>query len=315
MILAMPMSMPKLRFQYLDPDSIIGSPDFLVVESFLKITERTQIGWHYIVDLTWIYSRAKHWPVGLRVLDAGGGSGPTQFLLAEMGMDVVNIDLVYRAAPLYYDKRYGLQTRRLDSYVETDYLAHLHSSTTTRPRLGWLRQSMARNTVVRQLRYRQYRHRHDHWRHMAGFSGRPVGQLTRLCGNLCHIPEIPAESFDAIVSLSALEHVPMAQLPTALKEIDRVLKPDAYRAITTAATDKPTWYHEPSAGLCFDQIDLERVFGAQLNGAADVSAILEKYRASPYLYDHLADFYKVSGKNGMPWGKWDPQYVPVGIRE
>ena len=27
----------------------------------------------------------------------------------------------------------------------------------------------------------------------------------------------------------------------------------------------------------------------------------------------LADFYYQSGKNGMPWGKWDPQYQPVGV--
>ena len=27
----------------------------------------------------------------------------------------------------------------------------------------------------------------------------------------------------------------------------------------------------------------------------------------------LADFYFRSGDNGMPWGNWDPQYMPVGV--
>ena len=31
------------------------------------------------------------------------------------------------------------------------------------------------------------------------------------------------------------------------------------------------------------------------------------------LRDNLASFYFRSGDNGMPWGKWDPQYQPVGV--
>ena len=27
----------------------------------------------------------------------------------------------------------------------------------------------------------------------------------------------------------------------------------------------------------------------------------------------LADFYYQSAENGMPWGWWDPQYLPVGV--
>ena len=77
-----------MQYEYLDPDELIGTEDFLEVELFLKLTGRTQVGWHYIIDLTWIYSQAKHWPEGLRILDAGGGAGPTQYMLAEMGMDV-----------------------------------------------------------------------------------------------------------------------------------------------------------------------------------------------------------------------------------
>lgn len=303
-----------MQFEYLDPEKLIGSKDFLEVESFLKLTGRTQIGWHYIVDLTWIYAQAKHWPVGLRVLDAGGGSGPTQFLLAEMGMDVVNIDLVHQAPPIYYAKRYGLEVNRLDSYVETDYVAHLHGIAKKRLGLDWLRQFIAKNTFVHQLRYYRYKSRHDHWRRITGFSGHAVGQLTWLSGNLCHMPEMPTKSFDAVVSLSALEHIPMAVLPDALKEIDRLLKPGAYRAITTSATEKSTWFHEPSKGLCFAQDDLEKLFDVELVGASEPAVILEKYRNASYLRDHLADFYKKSGDNGMPWGVWNPSYVPIGIK-
>lgn len=313
--LILPINKPELIFQYLDPELIINSPDFHIVESFLKITKRTQIGWHYIVDLTWIYSQAKHWPVGSRVLDAGGGSGPTQFLLAEMGMSVVNVDLFHPGVPFYYANRYGLEVKRLESYVATDYVAHLKSVSLRRAGLGWLRQYIAKNRLVQRLRYQRYKQQHEQWRRLAGLCDRPVGSLTRVSGNLCHMPEVPAESFDAVVSLSALEHIPLDVLPDALREIDRVLRPDACRAITTSATEKPTWYHEPSKGLCFSQSDLEKLFGAELVGTSEPRIILEKYRSAAYLRDHLADFYTKSGDNGMPWGMWEPQYIPVGIRE
>ena len=312
--LVLPRNKPARKFQYLDPGSIIKSPDFRIVESFLKITKRTQIGWHYIVDLTWIYSLAKGWPVGSRVLDAGGGAGPAQFLLLEMGMDVVNIDLLHTGSPFYYAKRYGLEVERLESYAATEYVTHLKRVSSRRAGLGRLRQVMARNSFVRRLRYQQYKRAHDQWQRLAGLNDRLVGRLKLLSGNLCHMPEVPAASFDAVVSLSALEHIPMAILPRALEEIDRVLKPGAYRAITTSATEKPTWFHEPSKGLCFAQADLERLFGAELLGTSEPATILEKYRNTSYLQDHLAEFYKKSGNNGMPWGKWNPQYIPAGIR-
>jgi ubiquinone/menaquinone biosynthesis C-methylase UbiE len=305
---------PELTCQYLDPESIINSADFRIIESFLRITKRTQIGWHYIVDLTWIYSQAKHWPVGSRVLDAGGGSGPTQFMLAEMGMDVFNIDLFHPEVSSSSAKRYGLEVKHLDSYVATDYVAHLKNVSFSRKGLGWLRQFVKNNRLIQLFRYKQLTQQHEQWRSLAGYSDRPVGRLTRLSGNLCHMPEILAASFDAVVSLSALEHIPLNILPAALKEINRVLKPDAYCAITTSATEKSTWFHEPSKGLCFSQDDLNNLFGAEMFDETDPAIILEKYRTATYLRDNLADFYKKSGNNGMPWGKWDPQYLPVGIR-
>jgi hypothetical protein len=40
---------------------------------------------------------------------------------------------------------------------------------------------------------------------------------------------------------------------------------------------------------------------------------MEKLRACTELRENLASFYFRSGENGMPWGKWDPQYQSVGV--
>jgi hypothetical protein len=35
-----------LSYEFIDPDEEIGTEDFRFVESFMKATGRTQIGWH-----------------------------------------------------------------------------------------------------------------------------------------------------------------------------------------------------------------------------------------------------------------------------
>lgn len=300
-----------LECTYIDPDTTLSSEEFNFVEHFLRSTGRTQIGWHYWSDLTWIYTQAKSWPSGIKVLDAGGGYGPTQFLLAEMGFEVTNVDLYFSTPPYQYQSRYGTALEVLPSYTRTDYVDHLtalYGSGTLRSRL--------RNSVLgkwlKYLKAYRYSSQHKHWRSSTHLSG-PVGKIRWLQGNLCAMPEIQAGSFDAVVSLSALEHIPLDVLPSALFEIRRVLSTDAKWAVTTSASATPlTWYHKPSRGLCFGKNDMEHYFCA--TGHEDPSVYLSKYRNNQFLASNLAEFYKKSEDNGMPWGKWDPVYIPVGIR-
>ena len=304
------------KFEYLDPEKLVKTDDFKIIEAFLQLTRRTQIGWHYIIDLTWIYQQAKHWPAGTNVLDAGGGSGPVQYLLAEMGMNVINIDLFHPTESNlpFYGKRYALTFRHFESYKATDYVAHLKSVDKSQSGLTWLRKIIASSAVTKKIRYITYFKKHDQWRQLAGLGNRSVGKITRIVGNLCNMPEIPTKSFDAVVSVSALEHIPIAILPSAIAEIKRVVLPNAFCAITTSATEKLTWHHEPSKGLCFSDEDLNKYFGAAKFCDQTAVEVLENYKSSSYLKNHLANFYSLSGNNGMPWGKWDPQYIPVGIR-
>jgi len=303
------------RFELIDPSAQIESDEFRFVEAFLRATGRTQIGWHYITDLTWIYRRVRGWPRGLRILDAGGGSnGPLQYLLAELGFDVVNVDLFFSEVPLACRRRYRTRVRRLASYVPTDYLSLL----APRGAVSAAKQLMKRTPLYWLLRGREqvrtYDARHDEFRRRHGLAMQPVGTLDWVQGNLCAMPEFAPGSFGAVVSLSALEHVPRDQLGAALREIERVLAPGARWAVTTSATEAAqTWFHEPSRGHCFSAHDLRGTFGAEPAAAQEPEAVLQAYRDCAYLREHLADFYRRSGDLGMPWGKWDPKYIPVGI--
>lgn len=307
---------PMLKYDFIDPERQIASEDFNLVESFLKTTSRDQIGWHYITDITWIYSRVKDWPKDLEILDAGGGGGPVQFLLAELGFHVTNIDLNLSEPGPTYRQRYKTTCRRLPSFVPTSYLKYISPS---RPlSKTWLKRRLKKTylykLLFKALKAKQYIAAYEGWRERAGVSDTPLGTVQWVVGNLCHMPEIPADSFDVVVSLSALEHIPIGQLDLALLEIRRILKPEALWAVTTSGTERPrTWFHEPSHCYCFSEMDLRARFGSIPLRPQNPSEILEKYRKCSYLKENLASFYFKSVRSGMPWGKWDPKYIPVGL--
>lgn len=304
----------NIQHQYLNPDALLRGDDFLQVESFLERTQRTNIGWHYIVDLTWIYSQAKTWPRDWRILDAGGGRGPAQFLLAEMGFDMVNLDL-YHVEPGYaLQKRYALEKSVMESHRTTSYVQHLKGFHRYKNLVKALRDGITESALFRERKASRYAAAHDAWRGDSGNSKFPVGKIRWLTGNLASMPELEEDSFDAVVSLSSLEHVPLDILPRAMGELRRVVKPAGRWAVTTSGTDRTSgWFHENSQGWCFSEADLIKYFGSHLSGAETAGVVLEKYRACDYLREHLGFSYRLSGKNGMPWGKWAPAYVPVAL--
>lgn len=306
--------MESMQYLFLDPDKILKTPDFDFVATFLKDTGRTQVGWHYVVDLAWIYAQARNWPTSYRILDAGGGRGPTQFLLAELGFNVTNLDLVLSEPVPRIQKRYRMTFESAGSYQETTYVDHLTSNLIKNRLLRKLRDVVYDSSLYQDVTSRKYRKVYDQWRKSSGIATE-IGKLTWMRANLCNVPEIESNSFDAVVSLSALEHVPVALLPQAWAEIIRICKPDVKVAITTSATEQETtWFHHPSKGNCFSEYDLETVFGAYpARSSLPANEMIGKYRSCTYLKDNLAGFYRDSGENGMPWGKWDPVYFPVGL--
>jgi SAM-dependent methyltransferase len=311
-----------LRFELIDPDKMIASEDFAIVESFLKSCGQIQLGWHYIVDLVWIYSKVKNWPRKIKVLDAGGGRGFSQILLAEMGFEVYNIDLWHLSPSRFWLDRYGIKHKILDSYTSTSYKDHianvnLESGGMRSSLKKWLMaNSPAILGLLRSWKTTTFHKRLDQWRYRWQMDNYPVGHIEWITGNLCHLPEIPRGHFDAMISLSSLEHIPQDMLDKGVNEIRRILKESAHWAVTTSGTEKPyTWFHEPSKGLCFSLSDLNKYFNAERIGSVEPEVILDKYRENNYLKNNLSDIYKKSGENGMPWGKWDPQYFPVGLCE
>ncbi|MEK6221043.1 MAG: hypothetical protein N2D54_02220, partial [Chloroflexota bacterium] len=82
------------------------------------------------------------------------------------------------------------------------------------------------------------------------------------------------------------------------------------------AGEKEDWFHEPSKGWNYTAHTLRDIFqlGADApHNYGDHDKLLQALKENEELKDGLAAFYNTSGDNGMPNGKWDPQYIPVGV--
>jgi len=222
------------------------------------------------------------------------------------------LDLFLSEPAPHLKKRYQMELVAYDSYQSTEYIAHLAGKLTSLKGLRNLKNLIVDSRFYQHTSARRYCWTHEQWRKNNGVENE-VGRLDWRRGNLCNVPEIPANSFDAVVSLSALEHIPIDLMPLAWAEIKRICKSNAKFAITTSATEKEmTWFHAPSKGNCFSEYDLNALFDARVDESSlPVNEVIERYRSCSFLRANVASFYRKSSENGMPWGKWDPKYFPV----
>jgi SAM-dependent methyltransferase len=134
--------------------------------------------------------------------------------------------------------------------------------------------------------------------------------------DLLNLVDIPENSLDAVVAVSALEHNDPDSLVMVVNELLRVLKPGGVLLATLCAAPDRDWFHKPSAGWCYTEDSLRRIFNLPdevLSNYAEYARLFQELWDCAELRDNLARFYSRSGDNGMPWGKWDPQYQPVGV--
>ncbi len=251
------------------------------------------------MDLSWIVAQLQPEP-GLKVMDAGAGTGLMQWYLAGQGVDVLSVDRSSRAAmPLRFRAHYpvcGLRPQDLwpAGQVIVDNLKRAPSL--ARKSAGLLRDCA--------------------WAMAAGPAKKADGRISVYHQDLGALADVPDGSLDAVVAVSALEHNPPASLEQVVAELMRVLKPGGALLATLGAARDQDWFHQPSQGWCYTAGSLRRLFGLPQDSLSNYDRYDPLFAAlvdCGELRDHLARFYFRSGDNGMPWGKWDPQYLPVGI--
>ena len=283
----------------------ILSTDFLdqyrpLIEEQKKLARFIGIGtgWHYPLDWSWIITHLGK-VEGKRILDAGAGLGVLQWYLAEQGAEVISVDRESRACiPFHLRRRYRIQGLRSgDLLSPLQMMNPFHRFALNPKKVKGLARSVLSLSRPR-------------------IPGRAPGNIIIYNQDLKNLVDIPSNSIDAIISVSALEHNPPEDLPIVVGELERVLKPSGAMIVTLAAGRERDWLHEPSRGWCYTDATLRKVFGlspAARSNYDQFDVLFEALKECHELRDQLAGVYYRSKRNGMPGGKWDPQYQPVGV--
>lgn len=299
------------------------------------------LGWHYVLDIVWILKELEVRP-GSVILDAGAGNGLLQYVLAGRGYTVISADMMDRRIPEFAPWLYHVAEINDGKAIEHSYKSHVSRDRqrndigSIRPRVSLLTKVLdtpLRDIPRKSVDYLLRRHpqqkgskgdcsddflsqpyEHESQSILQGPGNKP--QIVYYYTTLNSMDRIPDESVDAVVSVSALEHNLPREVAGCLDEFRRVLKPGAWTHITVSATYPHSAFHEPSHSWLLNEEDAQRTYllrpGYHTN-FSEFPAILAALKKPKYLEKWLSLQYFRSGTNGMPWGRWDPQYVPMGI--
>lgn len=286
-----------------------------IVKEMLAVRDQLKLilGWHYLLDLAWVAQYIQPKP-GMTILDAGAGQGIFQWWATQHGADVISVDRTARPAfnhnatfhawaPITGLRPQDAPTfdpEQADGPTWRDYMP---------PRYPWKLHRWPDKLKRAQAKAEQ-----------SVATAPPVppagrGKIMLYTQDLTHMPEVADGSVDAIVSISSLEHNEIEGTHAVYKELMRVLKPGGTFAVTVSALPEDT-YHEAASGWCYSEATLKRIFempDSTPSNYGDFDTLFQKLKDSTELRDSLDPFYAKSGDNGMPWGKWNPQYHPVGV--
>jgi SAM-dependent methyltransferase len=272
-----------------------------VVNKLWDVSRATRVepGWHYLLDLAWIADNLG--PVeGKRILDAGAGMGLMQWYLIESGAaEVISADRGSRYdLPLVMRTRYKVRgLRQSDLGPAWNVLKGNVSRASGFGKIVYFLRGLVALVMI-------------------ALPKRFSGRVLIYNEDLTSMPDFPDNSLDAVVAVSALEHNSPEGLQKVVAEIMCKLKPGGKLLATLCAGKDKDWFHEPSQGWCYTDTTLRRLFDLPddtPSNYARYDELLNSLKNSTELREKLAKIYFQSGENGMPWGKWDPQYQPVGV--
>jgi 2-polyprenyl-3-methyl-5-hydroxy-6-metoxy-1,4-benzoquinol methylase len=257
-------------------------------------------GWHYPLDWTWTIQRMGDFS-GKTILDAGAGIGLLQWFLASQGGNVISVDRSERTCiPFHLLQKFRVTGyRREDTPLNPKELLDIRNG---KAGLSARFKALARGVTGSILSSAQ---------------PRGTGSVRMLQQDLRHISEVPDNSVDIVVSISALEHnESIANVKEIIRELERTLVPGGIMLITLPASRDQDWFFPEAYSWCFTEATLRDLFGLPGNIPAnydEYDPLFEKLRSSNTLRKNLSWRYFFRANSGMPGGKWDPKYLPVGI--
>jgi len=258
-------------------------------------------GWHYILDWAWAIRQIDIPIAGNVVLDAGAGIGFLQWYLASQGARVVSVDRSDRTCIPYHLVKHFNVEGLTPAETPLSFIDMINPINDRAPVLKKIK-SLGRG-ILGALRY----------------SGHipATGSVKFYNSNLEELPRIDDNSIDLIVSISALEHnKEVESIRKIFHELHRVLKPGGKMIMTLPASENQDWFFEPAYSWCFSDSTIRYIFDLADETPSNFDQYqkyFEEIKNSSELKRSISWRYYFSRNSGMPSGRWNPQYLPVGI--
>lgn len=257
-------------------------------------------GWHYILDWTWTISQMEIMD-GKTVLDAGAGIGFLQWYLASRGAHVISVDRSDRTCvPFHLVSQFNVDgLTPADKPLNGSELLNIFNGKTNMA-------ARVKNIVRGILGKLKYSNR-----------AQTTGTVKLYKKDLGALTDIPDNSVDFVVSISALEHnETINNIKEIVGELYRVLKPGGKMIITLPAAHEADWFFEPAYSWCFTDATIKDIFEFPENTPSNYDQyenIFDGIKNSKDLKNNISWRYYFTRNSGLPRGKWNPQYIPVGV--
>lgn len=258
-------------------------------------------GWHYALDWTWVASIIGD-VSGKTILDAGAGIGLMQWYFASKGAKVISVDRSDRTCiPFHLLNRFNVTGYRPeDNPLSIKEILNIING---KARLSRRIKAIVRGVIGEMM--------------LLGKSYINKGSVRFLNKDLRRLAEIRDNSVDIVISISALEHNELiSNVKEIIQELDRVLVSGGMMLITLPASAEKDWFFSPAYSWCFTESTLRDLFDLDNDSSSNFHEyrnFFEKLSKSETLKKNISLRYYFQPKSGMPWGKWDPKYLPVGI--
>lgn len=306
----------KNRISILDPDLVFEHKDHIQSIDYWKRVLNIQIGWHYDIDLVWILDTIDKLQLkpGATIMDAGAGNGLIQFILAAKGYKVLSVDFSERPIPKEAGRIFNIErfeSKKIQNHRYQSFIKHNRFEwSETLKKVDFSRPLRTFNRATQLLA-----HSLDPllWKETLQ-SNKNYGKIIYAQADFTDMSDFASKSVDCVISVSAIEHNEPENLPKALNEFERVLKPGGSLVITTSAAKEKEKYLDFCQGWCFTASKLKELFKMQVPDNFDqYDTYLNKLMNNTFIRKRIPKLYFESGENGLPWGKYPPAYQPVGI--
>lgn len=314
----------------------------LLTQEVLNNIDQTKVvtgrpnGWHYDLDIAWILEsfRIENIKPGSLILDAGAGLGICQFLLARAGYHIVSLDFSERTMPKSFHRLFNVSGdgRSFESREYThQYMQVIDygegSSFNPKKKIqqlsDWLLEELPASCKI-SLAHRAVNARMT--RLLAIFnrvvetwksSNYSTGSIHMIRAPF-HDCQLAPESFDAIISISAIEHSDVSLISDSIKTFQILKKPSAKIFLTTSiSTTGNRTYDHTVAGLNFGSQDLALFYGVP-NAQLPSKIELEEYEKSlinlEKLWLRLDDYYRLDPRSSFYKKNFHRlPYLPIGL--